>query len=62
MTKVMIFPDEDLDKFYERTINYLQYEYHSHSTTIKKSDVEVDKYNFSTSTDKFTIPNGKRVY
>jgi len=62
MTKVMIFPDEDLDKFYERTINYLHSKYHCQPTTIRKSNVKVSKYNFSTSTDKVDIPNGKRVY
>jgi len=64
MTKVIILPDEDLDRFYERTLNYLHAKYHCQPTTIRKSNVKVSKYDFSTSTNKIDpndIPIGKRI-
>jgi hypothetical protein len=37
MTKVIIIPEENLDSFYERTIQYFQAKYHTYPTTLVKS-------------------------
>jgi len=34
MTKVIIIPDEDLDTFYERTMQYLHAKYHTYPSTL----------------------------
>ena len=36
MTKVIIIPEEDLDRFYKRTMNYLHAKYHNQPTTLRR--------------------------
>ena len=37
MTKIIIYSDSSLDGFYKQTIEYLHGKYHSHPTTLGKS-------------------------
>jgi len=36
MTKIIIYPDMDLDLLYDLTINYLHDKYHTHPSAIRK--------------------------
>ena len=35
MVKIFVIPEENLDRFYERTINYLRDKYHGQPTNIR---------------------------
>ncbi len=40
MTKVIILPEEDLDTFYQRTMQYLHAKYHSYPTSISSTQTK----------------------
>ena len=70
MTKVIILPDEDLDRFYERTINYLRIKYHSHPSSLRKSEPaeSYDRHSISSASPAFnenlsqySLPLGKLI-
>ena len=37
MVKIFVIPEENLDRFYERTTNYLRAKYHSQPTNIRST-------------------------
>ncbi len=36
MVKIFVIPEENLDRFYERTTNYLRAKYHSQPTSLRR--------------------------
>ena len=70
LTKVIILPDEDLDRFYERTLNYLHAKYHCQPTSLRKSEPteRYDRYSISSASPAFnqnssqiSLPMGKLI-
>jgi hypothetical protein len=70
VTKVIIIPDENLDSFYNRTLQYLEDKYHTYPSNLHFSQSSKDSSNHSTSslntsqgvgTTRNRIPLGKRI-
>jgi len=70
LTKVIILPNEDLDRFYERTLNYLHAKYHCHPSSLRKSEPteNYDRHSISSSSSAFnesfsqnSLPLGKLI-
>ena len=42
--KIFIFPEENLDRFYERTLNYLNAKYHSNPSNLGSKGCDPNQF------------------